>query len=116
MEFQLVHQMINPKTGNTYKEDNLKIPHNIPIGTLVECKFDTWHSGGACAKYHVRLWVIRHDRDCDGTPLYTISRWKGTWLEVQDFGGHHHGLPEEMLTPIQVTPELEAGHDALEWD
>ncbi len=116
MEFVMVHQLINPETGNTYKEDNLKIVHKIPIGTLVECKFDTWHRGGACEKNHVRLWVVRHSRDCDGTPLYSISRWKGTWPEMEPFGGTHHNFPEYMLTPIKVTKELEDGHGALCWD
>ena len=115
MNIILAHQLINPKTGNTRKEDNLKHVHNIPIGTLVECKFDTWHTGGACEKTHARLWVVCHHRDCDGTPLYGIGRWKGEWPEMSGDKGTHLGFPEYMLTPVEVTKELEDGVDALAW-
>lgn len=59
--------------GKTIRENNLARSHNIPIGTLVEVKYDTWEGDGACLKVHARLWVISHDRDCDGTPLYSLS-------------------------------------------
>ena len=32
----MVHDLTNPKTGKTYKEENLERHHKIPIGSLVE--------------------------------------------------------------------------------
>jgi hypothetical protein len=45
--------------------------HNIPIGSIVEvnctnCDIPTTEHG-------LRLYVVRHDRDCDRTPLYSLS-------------------------------------------
>ena len=59
--------------GKTYRETNAEREHSIPIGSLVEVKYDEWHGDGACEKIHARLWVVRHDRDCDMTPLYSLS-------------------------------------------
>lgn len=64
------------ENGKTIRENNLEKTHDIPIGTLVEVKFDEWHGNGACEKTHARLWVVSHDRDCDGTPLYSLSPFK----------------------------------------
>ena len=67
-----------------------------------------------------RLWVVAHHRDCDGTPLYAIGRWRG-------MPTHHplsrnlwadwvrHGFAESDLTPVGVTPDLLRGEGALEW-
>ena len=57
----LLHQLIEPN-GKTIKGNNLAREHAIAIGQLVEVR-DTG----------VRLYVVRHDRDCDGTPLYSLS-------------------------------------------
>ena len=48
--------------GNTVYENNMERKHAIPIGTLVE---------ESCTG--IRLFVVRHERDCDGTPLYGLS-------------------------------------------
>jgi len=47
--------------GKTIKENNTAIKHSIPIGTLVEIETG------------VRLFILKHHRDCDGTPLYSIG-------------------------------------------
>lgn len=47
--------------GKTIKQNNTERTHTIPLDTLVELE-----NG-------VRLFVYRHDRDCDGTPLYALS-------------------------------------------
>ena len=52
--------------GRTVKENNLSISYNIPLGSLVEITNEDEDSG-------VRLFVVSHDRDCDGTPLYGLS-------------------------------------------
>lgn len=89
--------------------------HKIPIGTLVEVKFDEWLTGGACYKIHARLWVVEHTRDCDLTPLYSISRWKNP-ESAKRFGGVHHGFCEDSMEVVEITEELERGVDALTWE
>jgi hypothetical protein len=68
----------NLKIGSnreTWKELNLQKNHKVPIGTLVEVKWDNWEGNGMYSKYHVRLRVSKHTRDCDGEPLYSISKY-----------------------------------------
>jgi hypothetical protein len=114
MNFVMLHNLIEPN-GKTIKENNLEKQHTIPIGALVEVKFDTWFGEGACWKVHARLWVVEHMRDCDGTPLYTLSRWNDAAFakQVRDY---HHGFPEYMLTVIEVTDRVRQGYGVLEWD
>jgi len=50
----------NDPKGRSYREVNNATKHNIPVGKLVEME-----SG-------VRLFVVKHGRDCDGTPLYEL--------------------------------------------
>jgi len=50
------------KNGKTVRENNLLLKHKLPIGSLVEIK----NTG-------VRLFIVAHHRDCDGTPLYMLS-------------------------------------------
>lgn len=47
--------------GRTYRQINAAKQHTVPIGALVELE------SGA------RLFVVRHTRDCDQTPLYNLS-------------------------------------------
>lgn len=51
----------NDLQGRSYRQVNAGTVHNIPIGTLVELKT------GA------RAFVVRHTRDCDQTPLYSLA-------------------------------------------
>lgn len=55
------------ENGKTFKENNLEKQHSIAIGTLVEVNIDYSKEHG------IRLFVCSHDRDSDGTPLYTLS-------------------------------------------
>ena len=114
-QFVMIHDLVNPKTGKTWKEENLERMHNIPIGSLVEVKWDSWFGDGAGWKVHARLWVVAHDRDCDGTPLYRLSRWNDPQFALQ-VGDTHGGFSEESLTVIPITAELCYGAGALEWD
>lgn len=63
-EITFLHDMVDPEDpdGRTYREVNLEKIPGIPVGTLVEVK----RSG-------VRLFVVAHRRDCDGTPLYCLG-------------------------------------------
>ena len=66
-----VADLKNPKTGKTYREENNERIHNIPLGSLVEIDFDDRYLESP--KNGLRLFVVSHDRDCDGTPLYSLS-------------------------------------------
>ena len=57
----LIHNLVNPETGKSYKEENLERQHLYPVGTLVELET-------GC-----RLFVVGNVRDCDGTPLYRLA-------------------------------------------
>lgn len=69
----------NDGTGRTYREVNNATHHAIPVGALVEL------DGGG------RAFVVRHTRDCDGTPLYSLSL----------LGKVDHGYGEDSLTVIR---------------
>jgi hypothetical protein len=123
------------ENGKTVRENNLDMIHDIPIGSLVEIKFNRWHGGGSCEKIHARLWVVSHDRDCDGTPLYSLSHYKealfvegsvkyrgedGWWLRQESTLGIvneiRSGFCKEDLTIVEVTKALEDGIGALDWN
>ena len=119
------------ENGKTVRQNNSEKKHNIPIGSLVEVKFHTWHGGGACEKTHARLWVIEHTRDCDETPLYSLSAHKEYLFDEYEvhcrnfilkksvsrnlLNNIHTGFAERDLKVIEVTPELEYGHGSLDW-
>lgn len=91
----------NPDTGKTYREENNALTHKIPLGVMVEVKgdeYDTKMNG-------LRLWVVKHTRDCDGTPLYGLSFDKDWSSDMfgKDFtmmanARIDNGYPEESLT------------------
>lgn len=122
-DFIMVHSIVEAN-GKTIRENNLEIQHKIPIGTLVEVKYDNWYGNGACEKTHARLWVVEHTRDCDGTPLYSLGRNENILCDhgnacnnmmcilIRDW---KYGFAEESLTPIEVTSELIYGTGALSW-
>ncbi len=109
----MIHNIVEGN-GKTIKENNLAKTHNIPIGSLVEAQWDEWFSEGACWKVHARLWVVAHNRDCDGTPLYSLSRWKDPSFALQ-VKQTHNGFGEESLSTVEVTPEVQRGDNVLEW-
>ena len=114
VNFVMVHDIVEAN-GKTIKENNLGKPHNIPVGSLVEVKYDEWHGDGACEKIHARLWVVQHQRDCDGTPLYGLSK-NSYDIEMPSISNNiRGGFAEEQLTTIELTRELVDGHGALEW-
>lgn len=61
-------------------------------------------------RVEARLFVLSHDRDCDGTPLYSLCSQKG-----YEPSRVYCGMPEEFLTPIEITPEIASGDDVLDW-
>ena len=67
--FTQVHDLkdSNDPHGRSYKEVNAEKTHAIPLGTLVEIACERHPSNGA------RAFVVSHERDCDMTPLYSLS-------------------------------------------
>jgi len=88
----LVADMVDPQDGRTYREINNATAHKRKIGDLVEL------SSG------VRLFIVALNRDCDGTPLYSLSPNKyDTVVEREGFGnpGWINGYIEEGLRYIK---------------
>lgn len=50
-----------------FRPENMKAAHEIPLGSLVEVNIEYSPEHG------IRLFVVEHARDCDGTPLYGLS-------------------------------------------
>jgi hypothetical protein len=81
--------------GRSYRQVNLAKVHAIPIGTLVEMKRG------------VRLFVVHHHRDCDGTPLYAMSADPDDTIQEDDRFHNQkwvHGWPEEALKVVDPQP------------
>jgi hypothetical protein len=92
-----VADLKNPETGKSYREENNEKVHNIPLGTLVEVDFDD----SFCDKpvSGLRLFVVSHDRDCDGTPLYSLS-FNRDWKET----------PSELIPRIAYLMQKDSGY------
>lgn len=71
-EIITVHDIVE-ENGKTIKENNLEKKHNIELGTLVEITSDDTLHDEEDQHNGLRLFVVQHTRDCDGTPLYSLS-------------------------------------------
>ncbi len=90
-------------SGRTYRQVNAAKAHSIPLGTLVET------NRGA------RLFVARHDRDCDQTPLYALSYEPGESGSLHNLSG---GWSEDLIRPVPQLGEPAAWQrhdDRLGW-
>jgi hypothetical protein len=106
MEMTFVGDLVM-ESGKTWKEENLEKTHNIPIGSLVEVKRSEYSD--PCEG--VRLHVITHGRDCDGTPLY----WLGVAGEPHSNGGYSEDSLEVIAPPTDdILVEVEAGRKRQE--
>lgn len=94
MELINIADIVDDSTGKTYREKNLEKGHNIPLGTLVEVDFDD--SGLEDPVKGLRLYVVEHSRDCDGTPLYSLCHTK-KWSENM-MGKEFHMFARWMLS------------------
>ena len=65
-----IHDFVEAN-GKTIRENNLDKQHSFDIGTLVEI------ADG------VRMFVVMHTRDCDGTPLYTLTAFKDDFEDIE---------------------------------
>lgn len=57
------------KNGQTVRQNNMGMTHDIPVGALVEIDCECQPDWQGC-----RLFVVDHQRDCDGTPLYGLGK------------------------------------------
>jgi hypothetical protein len=99
-EFMMIHNLRDPSDpeGRTYREVNLAKSHAIPVGALVEFLSYDRYAG-------VRLYVVAHLRDCDGTPLYAMSADRlDTTVERPGFANPKwvHGWPESYLRVVEA--------------
>jgi hypothetical protein len=67
-----INSIVLPETGKTSRQTNLEKEHSIPLGSLVELEDG------------IRLYVVGHPRDFDGTPLYNLCFDKN-WKEEEDY-------------------------------
>lgn len=88
---QLVCDLVE-KNGKTIRENNLEKSHDIPLYTLVEVVTDDDESNG------LRLFVVKHSRDCDGEPLYDLSFEKESQQELDEFNSQQkeEGIPQGL--------------------
>ncbi|MDI6977294.1 hypothetical protein [Serratia sp. Se-RSBMAAmG] len=63
--------------GKTVKQNNMEQSHTIPLGSLVEILGSENDDDTG-----LRLFVVHHGRDCDGTPLYGLSLKKDAKEEM----------------------------------
>lgn len=135
----MMYSQMVEANGKTVRENNMELQHKYPIDTLVEVKYDTWHGEGACTKIHARLFVARHIRDCDGTPLYILSDTPTKhWIQHPSevfFTDHKHPLRdvkkewifrgmyrltpplgESCMVAVEQTSDLVKGYGALSWE
>lgn len=108
--------------GNTWKENNLKLQHSIPLFTMVELELESSE-----VENGLRYFVQGHSRDCDGTPLYRLTTdvklvgkdidlkdaikscqkdlLDGIWNAV-DYGRIVFNYPENCLKVIKSAEEI----------
>lgn len=101
--FIVIPDLVDRETGKTYREENAKLEHSIPIGTLVDVLQDDPLDDAPYAG--VRLYVVYHGRDCDMTPLYWLSpcrddteREYGSLANPRWVGG----FPENILKVVRL--------------
>lgn len=69
--------------GKTVRQNNQAIPHELPLGSLVEITIDCPIGEFGSVYKGVRLFVVAHDRDCDGSPLYSLSFDQNVLREIE---------------------------------
>ena len=93
----MVHELVEDN-GKTIKENNLEKQHTIPLGALVEIKDDDSDCYPEDYRNGLRLFVVAHRRDCDGTPLYSLSFNKLAVSRCEQQEKELEQLPEEDVT------------------
>jgi hypothetical protein len=120
------------ENGKTIRENRTAIKHGIPIGTLVEVKFDKYLGGPCGMAIWAHLYVVAHHRDCDGSPLYMLAsthpdEWEEAFnatvdeflalgifnpkrLLIKDMlGMFDHAFGEDSLTEVPIDEHSDGG-------
>jgi hypothetical protein len=77
-QIQMVADIVEAN-GKTIRQNNMEQIHDIKIGSLVEINYSYNENNG------VRLFVVNHSRDCDGTPLYDLSYNQDSYKEYLEY-------------------------------
>jgi len=77
-------QNIVEGNGKTVRENNVEKIHKIPLYSLVEIQIGQWDDEEDPVN-GLRLYVVSHTRDCDGTPLYGLSYSKNAKKELEKY-------------------------------
>lgn len=70
--------------GKTVKQNNLEKMQSIPVGSIVEITYQSKYEDPEESTFGLRLFVVNHSRDCDGSPLYTLSFRQDAWKNYQE--------------------------------
>ena len=89
IDFINIADLKDPKDpkGSSYRQVNAEKDHKFKIGTLVELD-------NGC-----RLFVVKHTRDCDMTPLYSLAPDLED-LENNFMFGWSHGYGEDYMKMV----------------
>ncbi len=96
MEIVNIADIVDPDDvqGRTYRQVNKEKTHAIPLGALCEVNIDY------SEYYRMRGYVVSHDRDCDGTPLYSLGP-KGYEAKLAEH------LPHERKHEYDASEEMQ---------
>ena len=83
MSIVFVHDYVEPN-GLSIRENNLNREHVIPLGSIVEVVYDDRDEDEDSQTFGLRLFVVNHSRDCDGTPLYDLSFSRTAFKDHQE--------------------------------
>jgi hypothetical protein len=109
------------ENGKTIYENNMDRKHKFPVGTRVYFEHETITTCGP--KFEKGIFEIySQDRDCDGTPLYSLISESNNvikgWIDmgmdenilrkyIAQFGAYGciHGIPESVLMEVPKLDE-----------
>jgi hypothetical protein len=105
-EIIIVADLVDPKDkeGRTYREINNATKHQYEVGQLIEIK-----NG-------VRMFIAKQTRDCDGTPLYSLTAEREIDEALFNERLWLHGYDEEsmrLITPPDNKPLPDAPGDKV---
>lgn len=70
--------------GKTIRQNNLEKEHKFKIGDLVEACTSKFHGNGSSEIIKGHFFIVDLGRDCDGTPLYSLSTTpRDQWANVK---------------------------------
>lgn len=101
--------------GLTVKENNLAKTHDVPLGTLVEITYESEYDEPQEKMKGLRLFVVNHSRDCDGTPLYDLSFKRDAHIEYQKYEQELKTLTGQEWALTNLLKWQAQGHITRHW-